>query len=57
MIREFLILFRVKDLEQRGRRISPEVGSDLIDLVEQKHRIIGSGLLDTDMTLPGIAPI
>ena len=33
------VLFRIKHLQQRGRRISLEILSDLINLIEHHHRI------------------
>ncbi|MPN14997.1 hypothetical protein SDC9_162326 [bioreactor metagenome] len=39
MILEGVVLLRVQHLEQRGRRITTEVLTELIDLVEQEQRV------------------
>ena len=39
MVEERVVLLRVQDLEQRRRRVAPEVGRHLVDLVEQEDRV------------------
>ncbi len=39
VVAEGRVLSRVEHLEQRGRRIAAPVGADLVDLVEQNHRV------------------
>jgi len=39
MVREARVLLRVQHLEQRRRRVAPEVGAQLVDLVEHEHRV------------------
>ena len=41
VVAERVVLRRVQHLEQRGRRIATPVGADLVDLVEQDHRVHG----------------
>ena len=41
VIPERVVLGRVKDLEQRSRRITAPACRDLVDLVEQDHRVHG----------------
>ena len=36
---EGVVLLRVEHLEQRRRGVAAEVGAELVDLVEQEHRI------------------
>ena len=42
MVAEGRVLRRIEHLEQRGRRISAPVGAELVDLVEQDHRVHGA---------------
>ena len=45
MVGEAVVLGRIEDLEQRARRI-PLIGdAELVDLVEQEHRVLGARLL------------
>ena len=44
VIAEGVVLRRVEDLEQRRRRIAAPVGADLVDLVEQDHRVHAAGV-------------
>ena len=44
VVAEGRVLRRVEDLEQRGRRIAAPVGAELVDLVEQDHRVHGAGV-------------
>ena len=46
VVAEGVVLRRVEHLEQRRRRVAPEVGADLVDLVEQDDRVHRPGLLD-----------
>ncbi len=39
VIAEGVVLFGIEHFEQRRRRVAPEVGAELIDLVEQEHGI------------------
>src|SRR4029450_7678826 len=41
MIGEGVVLLRIEYLEQRGGRVAPEIGPDLVDLVEQDNGISG----------------
>ncbi len=41
-----MVLRRVEHLEQRGRGISAPVGADLVDLVEQDHRVHRPGVTE-----------
>src|SRR5579885_2942336 len=38
-----MVLLRVKDFQQRGCRVAPEVRADLIDLIEDEERVGGAG--------------
>jgi len=44
VIVEAMILLRIENFEQRGRRIAPEVHSHLVDFVEQEERVRALGL-------------
>src|SRR5205085_1694369 len=46
VVAKVLVLLRVEDLEQGGRRIAAPVGADLVDLVEHEDRVIGLGAAD-----------
>src|SRR6201999_2408878 len=39
VVAERRVLRRVQDLQQRRRRVAAPVGADLVDLVEQDHRV------------------
>ena len=43
MIAEGVVLFRIEDLEQRRGRVAAEVRAELVDLVEDEHRVAGFG--------------
>ena len=45
MVGERVVLRGVEDLEQRARRIALERDAELVDLVEQEHRVLGARLL------------
>ena len=45
MIIKILILFRVQGLKQCGRRVTPEIRSHFVDLIQAEHRIIIPHLL------------
>ena len=44
VVAEVRVLLRVEHLEQRARRVAAEVGAHLVDLVEQKHRVVRLGV-------------
>ena len=47
MVTERVVLCRVEHFEQGcGRVTRPAAGGELVDLVEQDHRVHGAGLLD-----------
>ena len=57
MVTERVILLRIQNLKQRRRWITAEIASKLVDLIQDKHRIIGPGLLRVPwITRPGRAP-
>jgi hypothetical protein len=43
MVAERVVLLRIEHLEQRRGRIAPEVGPELVDLVEDEHRVLRLG--------------
>src|SRR5438132_1472907 len=43
MIRKVLVLLRVEDFEQRGRRVTPPVGADFVYLVQHEDRVARCG--------------
>ena len=45
MVPESVVLGRVEHLEQRRRRIPPPVAAELVDLVEEHHRVHRAGVL------------
>src|SRR5262249_2789000 len=45
VIMESMVLLRIKNLEQRSRRIPAEIGAQLVDLVKEDERIDSPGLL------------
>jgi len=47
MIGEHVVLFRIKHLQQGGRRIAAEIGPQLVQLVQHEHRVVRSRLLET----------
>ena len=47
VIHEFLVLFGVEHFEQRRSRVAAKICTDLIDFVEQKHRIVRAAFLDS----------
>ncbi len=46
MVAEGVVLRGIEHLEQGRGRITPVVGSDLVDLVEQQNRVHRTGLAD-----------
>ena len=46
VVAERVVLRRVEHLEQRGRRVAPVVGAELVDLVQQDDRVHRAGLAD-----------
>lgn len=46
VVAERVVLSRVEHFQQGARRVAPEVGADLVDLVEQHHRVHGARLAD-----------
>src|SRR3990172_13382663 len=45
MILEHVVLFRIEDFEQGGRRVSAEIGAHLLHFVQHEDGILGSGFL------------
>src|SRR5712692_7164134 len=45
MILEHMVLFRIENLEQSRARITAKIRTQLVDFVEQQHRIDRSGFL------------
>ena len=43
VIAERVVLLRIEHLEQRRRRIAAEIGAELVDLVEDEHRVLRLG--------------
>ena len=41
------ILLGIQNLEKSGRRIPPKIGTDLVDLIQHEHRVVGPGLAKT----------
>ena len=56
VVAERVVLRRVEHLEQRGRRVAPPVGAELVDLVEQDDRVHRPGLLERADDATGRAP-
>ena len=46
VVAERVVLRRVQHLEQRGRRVAAVVRAELVDLVQQDHRVHGARLAD-----------
>ena len=46
VIAEGMILLRVKDFQQCGRRVSAEIGSDLVNFVKHEYGVVGPGILE-----------
>ena len=46
MIREGMVLRRIQDLQQRRRRIPPEIPAHLIHLVQHQHGVLHAGPAD-----------
>ncbi len=46
MVGEFLILLRIQSLQKSRRGISPEIITDFIYLIQHKHRVFGTGILN-----------
>jgi hypothetical protein len=44
VVAERVVLRRVEHLEQGGRRVAAPVGADLVDLVEEDHRVHRPGI-------------
>ena len=53
VIAERVVLFRIEHFEQRRRRIAAEVGAELVDLVEDEHRVLRLGAAQALDDLPG----
>src|SRR5438132_293420 len=45
MILEHVVLFRIENFQQRRTRIAAKVRAELVYLIEQQHRVYGSGFL------------
>src|SRR5450759_581206 len=46
VVLEGVVLLRVQDLEERGRRVAPEVHAQLVHLVEHEDGVVGAARLD-----------
>jgi hypothetical protein len=46
VVPEGVVLRRVEHLQQRRGRVAPVVGAELVDLVQQDHRVHRAGLAD-----------
>ena len=46
VVGERVVLFRIEDLEQRRGRVAAEIVTELVDLVEDKHWVVGPAFLD-----------
>jgi hypothetical protein len=57
VIAERRVLFGVEHLEQRRRRIAAEVVAELVDLVEDEHRVPRLGAAQPLDDLAGQAPM
>ena len=53
VIAERVVLLRIEHLEQRRRRIAAEIGAELVDLVEDEHRVLRLGPAQPLDDLPG----
>ena len=56
VVAERVVLRRVEDLEQRGRRIAAPVAADLVDLVEEHDGVHRAGLGDGSDDATGLRP-
>mgnify|MGYP005634411075 CR=1 FL=1 len=43
VIIEGIVLFRVENFKEGGRGISPEVGAHLINFIQKKYGVVGTG--------------
>src|SRR5262249_52652205 len=53
VVAETAVLFRVKNLEQRCRRIAAKITADFVDLVEHEHRVVHAGATHRLNDAPG----
>src|SRR3954454_21100589 len=44
VVAEVLVLLGIEHLEHRARRVAPEVGAHLVDLVDHQHRVVRAGV-------------
>ena len=56
MVPELAVLLRVQRLQQRRRGVSPVIGAQLVDLVQDHDGITAAGLLDTGHDAAGHGP-
>src|ERR1041384_2555247 len=60
MVGETVVLLRIQHLQQRGARIAPEIGADLVYLVEHEYRVVAFGpaqsLDDSARQRPDVSP-
>ena len=42
VVAESMVLLRIKDFQQRGRRVASEIRPDLVDFVEHEYGIVRS---------------
>jgi hypothetical protein len=57
VVAEAVVLRRVEHLEQRRGGVAAPVGADLVDLVEQDHRVHRAGVAQRAHQPPGSAPM
>ncbi len=46
MVAEGVVLLRVQHLQKRRGGVAPKVHADLVNLVEDEHRVVGTGIFD-----------
>ena len=56
IVAEGAVLLRIEDFEQGRTGVSPEVGAELVDLVEAQHGVVGPRLFDELDDLAGKRP-
>jgi hypothetical protein len=57
VVEERVVLLGIEHFEQRRTRIAAEVAAELVDLVEQHHRVVAAARLEALQDAPGIAPM
>ena len=45
VIHEHVVLFRIENFEQRGRRVAAEIHRHLVDFIQHEDRVLCTGLL------------